>query len=147
MSDGSTTTVSTMTLPRALVTFVALMTLIGSNAADWNATHIFSELWSPHARFHGVWFVSTVSLLSLLSLWLAWSRRGQSERLRLAIMVQACIWLAFFPAALTPHTLFADPGKEVELAGTDLNLIGAVLNVALLALGLLLMRQSRQRPD
>ena len=55
-------------LARCLIAFVSLVTLIGSNVADWNSTHIFSEMWSPHARFHGAWFVVAVSLLSLLSL-------------------------------------------------------------------------------
>ena len=35
-------------LSRILITFVSLTTLIGSNIADWNSTHIFSELWPPH---------------------------------------------------------------------------------------------------
>jgi hypothetical protein len=39
----------------------------------WNNTHIFSELWSPHAHFRGAWFVIAISLLSLLCLWLVWS--------------------------------------------------------------------------
>ena len=133
-------------LPRTLVTFVALMTLVGSNAADWNATHIFSELWSPHARFHGVWFVVAVSLLSLLSLWLAWSPRAQPDRLRIGILVQACIWLAFFPGMLVPQTMLADPTKEVELAGIDLNLLGGILNVGLLLTALLLLRDHRRHP-
>jgi hypothetical protein len=133
-------------LARTLVTFVALMTLVGSNAADWNATHIFSEMWSPHARFHGVWFVVAVSLLSLLSLWLAWSPRAQPDRLRIAIVVQACIWLAFFPGMLLPHTMLADPTKEVELAGIDLNLLGAVLNIGLLLAAYLLLRDRGREP-
>jgi hypothetical protein len=82
---------------RILITFVTLVTLVGSNVADWNRTHIFSELWSPHARFHGIWFVFAVSLLSLLSLWLVWSGNCQPDRARIAAFVQGCIWLAFFP--------------------------------------------------
>jgi hypothetical protein len=33
-------------LSRILISFVSLVTLLGSNIADWNNTHIFSELWS-----------------------------------------------------------------------------------------------------
>jgi hypothetical protein len=42
-----------MLLARILVSLVSIETLIGSNLAGWNHTHIFSEMWSPHARFHG----------------------------------------------------------------------------------------------
>jgi hypothetical protein len=97
-------------------------------------------MWSPHARFHDAWFVSAVSLLSLLSLWLAYSRDAQPQRARLAALVQGCIWLAFFSAMLVPHTRLADPGQEIQLAGVDLNLIGAVGSIACLALGLVLLR-------
>jgi hypothetical protein len=130
-------------LARSLITFVIGMTLVGSNVADWNQTHIFSEMWSPHARFHGAWFVFAVSFLSVLSLWLLWSRDAQPDRSRIAAYVQGCIWLAFFPSMLVPGMLLADPGKEVKLAGIDLNLLGSILNVALLGIALVLLRRNR----
>ncbi|RAI41889.1 DUF6640 family protein [Rhodoplanes roseus] len=127
---------------RLLISVVALTTLSG-NVADWNTTHIFSELWSPHARFHGAWFVITMTLLSAVSLWLTWSGRRRTERAGIAILIQGAIWLAFFPAMLVPDTLLADPGKEVRLAGLDLNLIGAVVNIGLLATAGWLLRRAR----
>jgi hypothetical protein len=42
---------------------------------------------------------------------------------------------------LIPHTRLADPTKEVELAGIDLNLSGAVGSIVLLAIALLLLRR------
>ena len=97
-------------------------------------------MWSPHARFHGAWFVLATSLLSLLSVWLVWSR---NNRTRIAAYVQGSIWLAFFPAMLVPHTLLADPGGEVELAGINLNLLGAILVVILLVTALALLWKER----
>jgi hypothetical protein len=130
-------------LARILIGLVTLVTLIGSNVADWNDTHIFSELWSPHAHFHGAWFVIAVSLLSLLCLWLVWSPVGQVDRSRTAALIQGCIWLAFFPAMLVPDTALADPGKHLaRIAGLDLNLVGAVGNIVLLATALALLHGS-----
>ena len=130
-------------LARILITFVTMVTLVGSNIADWNNTHIFSELWSQHAHFHGAWFVIAVSLLSMLCLWLVWSA-GQVDRSRTAALIQGCIWLAFFPAMLVPNTALADPGKHLaQIAGLDLNLIGAVGHIVLLAIALALLRDSR----
>lgn len=128
-------------LSRILITFVSLTTLIGSNIADWNSTHIFSELWSPHAHFHGAWFVIAISLLSALSLWLIWSPAGQVDRSRAAALIQGCIWVAFFPAMLVPDTALADPGKQlVQFAGVELNLLGAAANIVLLGVAIALLR-------
>jgi hypothetical protein len=127
-------------LSRILISFVSLVTLLGSNIADWNNTHIFSELWSPHAQFHGAWFVIALSLLSLLCLWLVWSPVGQVDRSRIAALIQGCIWLAFFPAMMVPGTALADPGKQLtQIAGIELNLVGAVGHIVLLATALALL--------
>jgi len=37
-------------LARAILTLVSIVTLVDSNISDWSRTHIFSELWSPHAH-------------------------------------------------------------------------------------------------
>jgi Family of unknown function (DUF6640) len=133
-------------LARILISFVTLVTLVGSNIADWNDTHIFSELWSPHAHFHGAWFVIAISLLSVLCLWLIWSPVGQVDRSRTAALIQGCIWLAFFPAMLVPDTALADPGKQLaQIAGLELNFIGAVCHIALLATSLALLHGSLRR--
>jgi Family of unknown function (DUF6640) len=135
-------------LSRILISFVTLVTLVGSNIADWNNTHIFSELWSPHAHFHGAWFVITISLLSLLCLWLVWSPVGQVDRSGIAALIQGCIWLAFFAAMLVPDTALADPGKQLaQIAGLELNLVGALGHIVLLAAALALLYSSARRSD
>ena len=137
-----------MLLGRILVTIVTLITLVGSNLADWNHTHLFSELWSPHARFHGGWFIFTISLLSLLSLYLVWSQPAeQPRRAQLAALIQACIWIAFFSAMLVPGAALADPGKSLaSIAGIEINLFGALAQLVLLAAGMALLRsRSPQR--
>jgi len=42
------------------------------SAADWNHTHIFSEVWSPHARFHGVVGTLVAFGMGCMGLWLVW---------------------------------------------------------------------------
>jgi hypothetical protein len=134
-------------LARALITFVSLVTLVGSNISDWNHTHILSDLWSPHARFHGAWFVIAMSLLSILSLWLVWTRSAQPGGSRAAALIQVCLWVAFFPAMLTPNMGLADPGREIApIAGLELNFYGAIAQLLLLALALLLLRKSPKSP-
>ena len=74
----------TQLLARANLTLVSIVTLVDSNISDWNRTHIFSELWSPHAHLHAAWFVLAISLLSVLSRWLIWSPAEQPARSRIA---------------------------------------------------------------
>ena len=139
----------TLLLARAILTLVSIVTLVGSNISDWNRTHIFSELWSPHAHFHGAWFVVAISLLSVLSLWLIWSRAEQPARSRIAALIQGCLWISFFPAMLVPDTALADPGREIApIAGLDLNFYGAIAHVILLVFALVLsaLRESPVKP-
>jgi hypothetical protein len=125
---------------RILITLGTLITLVGPNIADWNETHVFSELWSPHAHFHGAWSIFTTSFLSLLCLWLLWARAEQPHGSRIAGLIQAAIWVAFFPALLVPGIALADPGKRYEqILGLDVNLFFAIVEIVLLAIGLVLV--------
>jgi hypothetical protein len=87
-----------------------------------------------------------ISLLSLLCLWLVWSPVSQVDRSRTAALIQGCIWLAFFPAMLVPGTALADPGKQLtQIAGIELNLVGAVGHIVLLATALALLHGNLRR--
>jgi hypothetical protein len=140
-------------LGRIILTIGALITLMGVNIADWNDTHVFSELWSPHARFHGAWWIFAISLLSALCLWLLWSRQADRQfQTTVAVLIQACIWMAFFPAMLIPGAALADPGKRFDqIAGLDANLFLALVQVAILIVGYALARSAkgapREQPD
>jgi hypothetical protein len=120
---------------RVLVTIATLVTLIGSNAADWNTTHLFSAQWSPHAKLHGAWMIFAYSLLSLYCLYLVWRpRKAQLRSTRVAAVIQLCIWLAFFPALLVPGMALADPGQSIaRILGIEVNLWGAAGQVVILA--------------
>jgi hypothetical protein len=126
---------------RIPVSVAALVTLIGSNLADWNQTHLFSELWSPHAKVHGAWMIFAFSLLSLYCLYLLWAPPDkQPWHTRTAVIIQACIWLAFFPALLVPGGALADPGKSLaRIADLEVNFYGALGQLVLLALSLALV--------
>jgi hypothetical protein len=132
-------------LARILVTLATLMTLIGSNAADWNSTHLFSDQWSPHAKLHGAWMIFAFSLLSLYGLYLVWWPRKAPERsTRVAAVLQLCIWLAFFPAMLVPGMALADPGQSIaRIFGVEANLWGAIGQVVVLSAALVLTFRAR----
>lgn len=95
-----------MLLARMLFT----LTTIGWGAltvfADFNKTHATNPKWTPHARFHVVWQISSYvgfGLLALALIW--WPGPLATERLYLVAVMSAIVYAAFF-AALAAMPLY-----------------------------------------
>lgn len=95
-----------MLLARMLFT----LTTIGWGAltvfADFNKTHATNPKWTPHARFHVVWQISSYvgfGLLALALIW--WPGPLATERLYLVAIMSAIVYAAFF-AALAAMPLY-----------------------------------------
>jgi hypothetical protein len=70
--------------------------------ADFNATHATNPAWTPHARFHVVWQISSYIGVGLLALALIWSPGPlASERLYLAGALATLVYIGFFAALFT----------------------------------------------
>lgn len=100
-------------------------------------THIFNSEWTPHARFHTVWLLSTTTSIGVLALYFLWAY--QQERrfgTRLAAVLGLCVLGSFmFSVATMPlyGGALADPsGFESVTGELDGNLI--LFAVALMAL-------------
>ncbi len=67
--------------------------------ADFNKTHATNPAWTPHARFHVVWQISSYVGFGLLALALIWIPGPlAAERLYLACIMGAIVYGAFFVA-------------------------------------------------
>jgi hypothetical protein len=69
--------------------------------ADFNKTHATNPQWTPHARFHVVWQISSYvgfGLLALTLLW--WPGPYATDRLYLAALMAAIVYAAFFVAVI-----------------------------------------------
>ena len=93
-----------MGLYRILVARILLtLTTLGWAAltvlADFNKTHATNPQWTPHARFHVVWQISSYvgfGLLALVLIW--WPGPLPVERLYLVAAMSAVVYAAFFAA-------------------------------------------------
>lgn len=75
----------------------ALLTVL----ADFNKTHATNPKWTPHARFHVVWQISSYVGLGLLAFALIWWPGPLAvERLYLVAAMGAVVYAAFFAALI-----------------------------------------------
>jgi hypothetical protein len=86
-------------LARILLTLVTLGYSLATVFADFNKTHATNPLWTPHARFHVVWQISSYVGFGLLALALTWWPGPlATERLYLVAAMGAIVYVAFFVA-------------------------------------------------
>ncbi len=131
-------------LGRSLLTLANVITVAAPIAADWNDSHIFSEGWPAHARFHGVTALAMATTLSAANVWSVWSGAADRDTARFfAAAVPVAYWAPFFLAPLVPGTAVDDPARPVpRLAGVPANLLGAAATTATAAAGWWMDRQS-----
>ena len=86
-------------LARILLTLVTLGYGFATVLADFNKTHATNPKWTPHARFHVVWQISSYVGFGLLALTLTWWPGPLAiERLYLVATMGAIVYAAFFVA-------------------------------------------------
>jgi len=88
-------------LARVLLTLMTAGWAFATVIADFNNTHATNPKWTPHARFHVVWQISSYVGFGLLSLALIWGPGPLAlERLYLVAVMGAIVYGAFFVALL-----------------------------------------------
>lgn len=112
-----------------IITLVALITLIGPYAADWNITHIYNPRWPPHAKFHNAQTMLLGTLLALGAIWYTWkptlSIVIRKSNFNVALFLAAAYWITQSLSILFPETGFTDPefGKIPKFIGLPAQLL------------------------
>ena len=128
---------------RALISVAVIQTAVVPTLADFNETHVFSQAWSPHARFHGIVALVMNAILAPLALWLLWRRDTEPGAVA---AFPAAYWGSFFAAALVPGTGVEDPGHPVpRLGGLPANMVAAAVGVLTAGVGWYLDRGARRK--
>ena len=88
-----------MLLARVLLTLATLGWAAATVLADFNKTHATNPKWTPHARFHVVWQISSYVGFGLIALALIWWPGPYAiERLYFVALMGAVVYAAFFVA-------------------------------------------------
>jgi hypothetical protein len=86
-------------LARILFTLATIGWAALTVVADFNKTHATNPKWTPHARFHVVWQISSYVGFGLLALVLIWAPGPYPvERLYFVAVMGAIVYAAFFVA-------------------------------------------------
>jgi len=88
-------------IARILFTLMTIGWALLTVVADFNKTHATNPKWTPHARFHVVWQISSYVGFGLLAFALIWWPGPLAvERLYLVAIMGAIVYAAFFAALI-----------------------------------------------
>lgn len=139
---------STLHVARWLITIPCLMFGIIPLVVDISASHVLHPLWTPHARLHVVWLITTNSAIAFLAVFVLWTGTLDGTRTRLAAVLGICVVGGFWVAALTQRLYgggFSDVGGVPPFMGLDTNAVVFTGELASLATGLYLAERTRRR--
>ena len=133
------------TTARILFTALGLFTAISPFAADWNETHIYNPLWTPHAKFHNAQTMLFGAALGLLTLAFAWMARPDRRQVLVTAIFAGLYWLTQALSITFPDTALADPepqglampvvwGLQLTQLHMDVVLLALVVVASVLAL-------------
>ncbi len=96
---GTPMSIDHILIARILLTVATVGWAVLTVIADFNKTHATNPAWTPHARFHVVWQISSYVGLGLLAFALIWWPGPLAiERLYLVALMDAIVYGAFFAA-------------------------------------------------
>ncbi|MEP7187249.1 MAG: DUF6640 family protein [Rhodanobacter sp.] len=99
-----------MMAARVILSVIAIVTIVSPFLADWNASHIYNPLWTPHAKFHNAQTMSMAVLLGIAALVFTWWKRGGTRGTFVAaFLFTSFYWVSQALAFLFPGVAWTDP--------------------------------------
>ncbi|MEM8573621.1 MAG: DUF6640 family protein [Pseudomonadota bacterium] len=106
---------------KIVITAVTIFYGIVPAIADLNETHLFSPGWSPHARFHGAWFLAFSAGIAGVALFLTWLRGELIVPIVIGLMFVSGFWAAALLSSLYGGALIDPNGYEQRILGVESN--------------------------
>ena len=109
-----------------LLSTIGVFTILFNLSAELNKTHVWNELFDPHARFHIVWQLTHMSLITCVTLILLWGETIKTNTAALLLSLEPigfCVASAsistyggsFFPANV--------PEYDIQILGIPIALL------------------------
>ncbi len=98
-----------------------------------NATHVFNPDWTPHARIHEVWQLTTNSVIGILCLWLAWQKKETHLSAILSAIVTGSFLFAYLIKNIYGGSMKYLDGSEKTILGINIGVLGFGIAFVLLA--------------
>jgi hypothetical protein len=146
---NSMETKNSLRVATGIITFSALVCLIGPYAADWNKTHIYNPRWPPHAKFHNGQTMLLGTFLALGALWYTWKRTKEvtfkRNNLNVATYLALGYWLTQSTAIFFPGAGFTDPefGPIPRFLGLPAQLLFDIPQFVLLGIAFFLINKKQ----
>jgi hypothetical protein len=144
-------------IARLLFTLMTVGWAVLTLVADFNKTHATNPKWTPHARFHVVWQISSYVGFGMLAFALIWWPGPLAvERLYLVALMGAIVYAAFF-AALIAMPIYGGAAYDkngyqpfkapipIVAKKWDANITAFSIQLVILAAGLLAVTGARAR--
>jgi len=128
-----------LTVAKVLVSLGLCMYALIPFAVDFGVSHIGSEHWTPHARFHLTWVLYGNLMALPIMLWAVWGKlHGTGRSVRLMAFLGMAFTTGFYVAVASRARIGAelhDPGHEHLVMGMDGNLVSTAMVFLLLLTG------------
>ena len=140
---GHMTYAKKLTIAKILVSLGLCIYVLMPFAVDFGASHIGSEHWTPHARFHLTWVLYGNLMALPIMLWAVWGKKlhGTARSVRLMAFLGLAFTMGFYLATASRARIGAelhDPGHEHLILGMDGNLVSTSAVFILLLSGVFL---------
>lgn len=127
-------------IAKTLVSLGLCMYALIPFAVDFGASHIGSEHWTPHARFHLTWVLYGNLIALPIMLFAIWGKKlhGTGRSVRLMAYLGMAFTMGFYVAVASRAKIGAelhDPGHEHLVMGVDGNLVSTGIVFILLLSG------------
>lgn len=103
-----------------------------------NGTHVFNPDWTPHARIHEVWQLTTNSVIGILCLWLVWQKKETHLSAILSAIVTGSFLFAYLIKNIYGGSMKYLDGSEKTILGINIGVLGFGIAFVLLASSIVL---------
>lgn len=130
-------------IPKVLISICVLVFALVVPMLEINESHVFNQEWTPHARFHEVWQLTTNISIGLLCLWLVWFRNQIRMASVLTIMVMGGVLFAHLIEGVYGGSILSGNISKTVL-GIETAAFAAIVVVTLACVSIFLDRRNNE---